>query len=60
MENLYNVLKPHESEIIQIAKVGKLSLGGPLTLMSKVNAKEFEVGSAEEDKLEEERFSVQL
>lgn len=47
LANLYNVLKAHESEINDIDEKSKLSLGGPLALMSKVVAKDSEVGSVE-------------
>lgn len=34
--DLYKMMKAHESEIIEIAEESKISLGGPLALVSKV------------------------
>lgn len=34
--DLYNLLKSHESKIKDIAEEWKMSLGGPMDLMSKV------------------------
>lgn len=54
--DLYNVLKAHESEIYEIAKEGKLSLGGPLALVLKVSGKETEVESTNVDGFNDEGF----
>lgn len=56
--DLYNVLKHHESEINEIAEEGKLGIGGPLALISKVNTKDSEIETGEQDNSEEEGFLV--
>ena len=50
--------KAHESEINEIDEEGKLRLGSPLALLSKVTAKDSEVEYDEEEKPEEEGFLV--
>lgn len=56
--DLYKVLKSDESEINEIVEEGKLSLGGPLTLMTKVTTNDSKIESVKEVKLEEEGFLV--
>lgn len=53
---LYNVFKSDEIEIIEIYEEGKLSLKGPLALISKVTVKDSEVEYVEQDNLKEEVF----
>ena len=40
LNDLYNLLKTHEIEVNEIVEESKMSLGGTLALMSKVNEKE--------------------
>lgn len=49
-------MKAHESEIIEIAEEAKLSLGGPLALVSKVSGKVTEFESTENDGSDNEVF----
>ena len=42
LANMYNVLKAYENEISDIIEKSKLSLGGPLALVSKFAGKESE------------------
>lgn len=56
--DLCNVLKAHQSEINEIAEETKMSLGGPLELMSKVTTREAEVEYAENDGSEDEGLIV--
>ena len=40
LNDLFNLLKTHEGEANEIPEESKMSIGGPLALMSKVNEKE--------------------
>ena len=50
LNDVYNQLKTHESEVSEIAEESKMSLGGPLALVSMVS----EVESAEKESSDEE------
>ena len=52
MNDVYNQLKTHESEVSEIMEEVKQSLGGPLALVSKVS----EVESYEKENSDEEGF----
>ena len=54
--DLYNVLKAHKSKINEIDGEGKMSLGGPLALMSKMPTKDSEIEVAEQVGSEDEGF----
>lgn len=54
MSNLYNILKAHESEVIEIAEENKMNFGGPVALVSKMSVKDDE--SDDEAKQGEEVF----
>ena len=54
LNDLYNLLKTHEGEVNEMAKELKLSLGGPLALVSKVFEKEL----IENENSDEEGFRM--
>ena len=54
LNDVYNQLKTHESEFNEMTEESKLSLGGPLTLVSKMSEKEEE----EKDDSDEEGFMI--
>lgn len=50
LSNLYNILKTHESGVMEITEENKMKSDGPMTLVSKANVKEYEFeGDAKED-----------
>lgn len=52
------MIKAYKSEINEIAQKGKFDSGGPLELISKVDEKESEIKTGEQDNSEEEHFLV--
>ena len=54
LSDLYNLLKTHEGEVNEMVEELKLSLGGPLALVSKVSEKE----QVEEEDSDEEGVIV--
>ncbi|XP_023733619.1 uncharacterized protein LOC111881461 [Lactuca sativa] len=49
LNDLYNQLKTHESELNEMEEESKMSLGGPLALVSKMSEKEIENDEPEEE-----------
>ncbi|XP_023757104.2 uncharacterized protein LOC111905646 [Lactuca sativa] len=49
LNDLYNQLKTHETEVNEIVEETKLNLGGPLALVSNISEKEAENGDSEEE-----------
>ena len=58
LSDLYNELKAHECEVNEIAEETRISLGGPLALMSKVTSREAGIESTENEGSEDEGITV--
>lgn len=55
---IYSVLRAHEYEVNEIAKESRISLGGPLALVSKVAGREVEKEVVEKENSEDEGLIV--
>ena len=58
LNDLYNLLKTHEAEVNEIAEESKISIGGPLALVSKVSGREAEKESVEKENSKDEGLIV--
>ena len=58
LNDLYNELNAHECEVNEIAEEARISLGGPLALMSTVTSREAEIESTENEGSEDEGITV--
>lgn len=58
LNDLYNVLKAHETEVNEIAEESKISLGGPLYLVSKVVGRDLEKETVEKEISKDEGLIV--
>ena len=58
LNDLYNVLKAHESELNEIIEETMISLSGPLALVSKVAGREFDKEIVEKENSEDEGLIV--
>ena len=58
LNDMYNVMKEHESDVNEIVEESKISLGGPLALVSKVVSREAEKEVVEKENSEDEGLIV--